>query len=140
MQYGLLRHVCGLALFASMVLPLHAAEGPFVLAAGDKSGEEDAILRRVQWFEQARGLDAHPEARIQRAAAVAELKRQVEAGVPAFLANETWQALGPDGMTMLDWDMGNVIGRVTPCIVKLPSTSRPPGTRATRWLSNMIVG
>ncbi len=113
MRYGLLRHLCGIALFASMALPLHAADGPFVLAAGDKSGEENAILRRIQWFEQVRGLDAHPEARVQRAAAVAELKRQVEAGVPAFLADESWQALGPDGMTMLNWDMGHVIGRIT---------------------------
>lgn len=113
MQYGLLRHLCGIVLLISIALPLHAADGPFVLAAGDKSGEEDAISRRIEWFGQARGLDAHPEARIQRAAAVAELKRQVEAGVPAFLADETWQALGPDGMTMLDWDMGHVIGRVT---------------------------
>ncbi|HEV7491136.1 MAG TPA: hypothetical protein VGO25_10045, partial [Rhodanobacteraceae bacterium] len=115
MGNGLLRHLWCLALlFASAAVSLHAAEPPFLLAAGDKSGgEEEAISRRIEWFMQTRGLDAHPEARNQRAMAVANLRRQVAAGVPALLADESWQTLGPDGMTMLNWDMGNVIGRVT---------------------------
>ena len=91
-----------------------AADRPFVLAAGDKSEfEDEAIERRFEWFEHARGLDEQPDARARRAAAVGTLKRQMATHAPALLAAESWQPLGPDGMNMLDWDMGRVIGRVT---------------------------
>lgn len=91
-----------------------AADRPFLLQAGDKShGEDEAIGRRLEWFERSRGLDEQADARSRRAAAVALLRRQVATGVPALLADHSWQPLGPDGMTMLDWDMGRVVGRVT---------------------------
>ncbi|MET0231183.1 MAG: hypothetical protein ABW186_09660, partial [Rhodanobacteraceae bacterium] len=91
-----------------------AADRPFVLAAGDKSEfEDEAIERRFEWFEQTRGLDEQPDARARRAVAVGTLKRQMATHAPALLAAESWQPLGPDGMNMLDWDMGRVIGRVT---------------------------
>jgi photosystem II stability/assembly factor-like uncharacterized protein len=91
-----------------------AADRPFVLAAGDKSEfEDEAIERRFEWFEQARDLDEQPDARARRAAAVKTLKLQMATHAPALLAAESWQPLGPDGMNMLDWDMGRVIGRVT---------------------------
>src|SRR4029077_5045903 len=76
-------------------------------------GEDEAIERRIEWFERARGLDEQADARSRRAAAVGVLRRQVATRVPALLAQESWQPLGPDGMTMLNWDMGRVIGRVT---------------------------
>ena len=101
----------------SMMLSIASAQSvdrPLLLQAGDKTaGEDEAIRRRIEWFEDVRGLDAHPEARAQRAAAVALLRQQVAAGVPALAATENWQSLGPDGMTMLNWEMGRVIGRVT---------------------------
>ncbi|MEP7044894.1 MAG: hypothetical protein ABI843_17660 [Dokdonella sp.] len=98
------------ALFATSVI---AAPGSGV-RVGDKSrGEEDEIRERVEWFEQARGLDEHNDARLRRAQAVTVLRNTLAQGTPALLANETWLPLGPDGMSMLDWDMGRVAGRVT---------------------------
>lgn len=91
-----------------------AADRPFVLAQGDKSEfEDEAIERRFEWFQETRGLDEQPDARALRAAAVGTLKRQMATQAPALLAAESWQPLGPEGMNMLDWDMGRVIGRVT---------------------------
>jgi photosystem II stability/assembly factor-like uncharacterized protein len=103
---------CALAL-SMTAFAAHAAEVP-LLAAGDKSeGEEEAIARRLEWFERARGLDERADARQIRAQQVTLLRRQVTGGLPALLAEESWQPLGPEGMTMLDWEMGRVIGRVT---------------------------
>ncbi len=100
--------------FAFWLAPTAAADRPSPLLPVDKSnGEDEEIQKRIEWFVDARGLDENPDARARRAHAVTQLKRQVANGVPALLASETWQALGPEGMTMLNWDMGNVIGRVT---------------------------
>jgi len=108
-----LRGVAFLAAFASLAAA-HAADRPLLLQAGDKeNGEEEAIEKRIEWFEQARDLDENPQARTQRAREVTRLRDQVANGVPALLAAESWQPLGPDSMTMLDWDMGRVVGRVT---------------------------
>ncbi|HSS06832.1 MAG TPA: hypothetical protein VLK83_06795, partial [Rhodanobacteraceae bacterium] len=86
-----------------------AADRPFLLQAGDKTeGEDEAIEQRIEWFERARGLDEQADARSRRAAAVSVLRRQIATRVPALLAQESWQPLGPDGMTMLNWDMGRV--------------------------------
>ena len=104
----------GALLLALGFAPAFAADRPFLLQAGDKSGGEDeAIERRIEWFERARGLDEQADARSRRAAAVSVLRRQIATRVPALLAEQSWQPLGPDGMTMLNWDMGRVIGRVT---------------------------
>src|SRR3954470_2538635 len=120
--------------FALSFAPAFAADRPSPLQPVDKSdGEDEAIERRLEWFIDARGLDQNPDARIRRAAAVAHLKRQVANGVPALLASETWQALGPEGMTMLNWDMGNVIGRVTALAVD-------PGNEATMYLGAAAGG
>ncbi len=100
--------------FAFMFAPAFAADRPSPLLPVDKTdGEDEAIEKRIEWFVQARGLDENPDARTQRARAVRHLQSQVANAVPALLAAESWQALGPEGMTMLDWDMGHVIGRVT---------------------------
>ncbi|HEY6893383.1 MAG TPA: hypothetical protein VI258_04395, partial [Rhodanobacteraceae bacterium] len=100
--------------FAFSFGPAFAADRPSPLMPVDKTdGEDEAIEKRLEWFIETRGLDENSDARFRRAEAVRHLKRQVANGVPALLASETWQALGPAGMTMLNWDMGNVIGRVT---------------------------
>jgi photosystem II stability/assembly factor-like uncharacterized protein len=106
----------GLAVFALALSSraVIAAGGPVALEPIDKSGgEEDEIRERLEWFEHARGLDDHPVARVQRAQAVTALRDTLARGTPNLLARETWLPLGPDGMTMLDWDMGRVAGRVT---------------------------
>ena len=114
MERGRLWRLCGALPFVLAIASAGAMEPPLLLQAGDKSGgEDDAIRQRIEWFRHTRGLDAQPQARVQRAAAVALLRRQVAAGIPPLLAEEAWQPLGPDGMTMLNWDMGHVIGRVT---------------------------
>jgi len=105
--------------FATLALafsfaPAFAADRPSPLMPVDKTdGEDEAIEKRLEWFIDTRGLDENPDARSQRARAVKHLQRQVANGVPALLASETWQAMGPETMTMLDWDMGDVVGRVT---------------------------
>ena len=115
MEYRRLRPLGLAALaFALSLAPAFAADRPSPLMPVDKAGgEDDAIEKRLEWFIDRRGLDDNADARLQRAQAVRHLRRQVANGVPALLASETWQALGPEGMTMLDWDMGNVVGRVT---------------------------
>jgi photosystem II stability/assembly factor-like uncharacterized protein len=115
MAFGRFRHLGGTALALILfAAAAPAADRPLLLQAGDKEqGEEEAIGKRLEWFERARGLDANPQARAQRASEVTKLRQQVARGIPALLADENWQPLGPDGMTMLDWDMGRVVGRVT---------------------------
>ncbi|MGH8173440.1 MAG: WD40/YVTN/BNR-like repeat-containing protein [Rhodanobacteraceae bacterium] len=109
-----MRGIALLAAIAALAGAVHAADRPFLLQAGDKGqGEEEAIERRLEWFEEARELDEHPGARLQRARAVNDLRAQIARGIPALLATESWEPLGPDGMTMLNWDMGRVVGRVT---------------------------
>ena len=109
----------GLLAFATLALAFSfasalAADRPSPLMPVDKTdGEDEAIEKRLEWFIDTRGLDENPDARSQRAQAVKHLQRQVANGVPALLASENWQAMGPETMTMLDWDMGAVVGRVT---------------------------
>ena len=90
-----------------------SAEVPLLAAVDKSEGEDEAIAERLEWFERTRGLDEHPEARRLRANEVTALRRHVLAGLPPLIAEEAWQPLGPERMSMLDWDMGNVIGRVT---------------------------
>ena len=90
------------------------APGMGVLRGVDKAhGEEREIAERVEWFKSRRGLDDAPAAAAARARAVTDLRRTLAGGMPALLADESWQPLGPDGMTMLDWAMGRVAGRVS---------------------------
>ncbi|HVT33712.1 MAG TPA: hypothetical protein VHE32_13770 [Rhodanobacteraceae bacterium] len=113
MKHDRLRDAIAALALSTIALAAHAAHAP-LLEAGDKSeGEDEAIAERLEWFERARGLGEHAEARQLRAQQVTLLRRQVMGGMPALLAEESWQPLGPEGMTMLDWEMGNVIGRVT---------------------------
>jgi len=115
MEYRRIRPLVPAALaFVLSLAPAFAADRPSPLQPVDKSdGEDEQIEKRLEWFVNARGLDDNADARTRRAQAVAHLKRQVANGVPTLLASESWQALGPETMTMLDWDMGAVVGRVT---------------------------
>jgi PKD domain/Sortilin, neurotensin receptor 3, len=81
----------------------------------DKSkGEEDQIRKREEWFAQARGLRSERRPDLLRAQAVQELESaQAFRASELELAGETWSALGPVGMTMLNWTMGRVSGRVS---------------------------
>jgi photosystem II stability/assembly factor-like uncharacterized protein len=115
MEHRRLRPLCrGALLFAFSIAPAFAADRPSPLLPIDKSeGEDEAIEQRIEWFERTRGLDEMSDARLQRAHAIGHLKQQIAHGVPALLADETWLPLGPDGMSMLNWRMGRVVGRVT---------------------------
>jgi photosystem II stability/assembly factor-like uncharacterized protein len=115
MEYRRIRPLLLAALaFAFSIAPAFADDRPSPLLPVDKSeGEDEAIEKRLEWFINARGLDENPDARMRRAQAVGHLKLQMANAVPALLASEAWEQRGPEGMTMLNWDMGNVIGRVT---------------------------
>lgn len=82
---------------------------------GDKSkGEEEQIRKREEWFIKSRGLDRVARPDLLRAQAVHELREAQEARNRELEAGgETWSALGPLGMTMLNWTMGKVTGRVS---------------------------
>jgi photosystem II stability/assembly factor-like uncharacterized protein len=91
-----------------------AADAPLLLQQGDKRGGEDAEIReRIEWFREQRGLDRTVGAAALRAQAARRLGQALQRSVPPLIAREPWQPLGPDSMTMLDWDMGPVSGRVT---------------------------
>jgi len=98
------------ALFATAAT---AAPGGGVRIADKSGGEDDEIRERIEWFERARGLDEQGDARARRQQAVTALRDTLARGTPALLSSEAWLPLGPDGMSMLDWDMGRVAGRVT---------------------------
>ena len=105
---------CAALAVATVAASAATAPGIGVLNPGDKThGEDREIRERLEWFERARGLDSVPGARTERAQAVTTLRRALNAGMPALLAQDAWQSLGPDGMTMLGWTMGRVAGRVT---------------------------
>lgn len=110
------------------------APGMGVLRGVDKAhGEEREIAERVEWFKSRRGLDDAPAAAAARARAVTDLRRTLAGGMPALLADESWQPLGPDGMTMLDWAMGRVAGRVSALAVD-------PGDEDHVWLGAAAGG
>jgi photosystem II stability/assembly factor-like uncharacterized protein len=113
MAYARVRHFSSALAVTLLFGTAGAADLPLPMQVDKSGGEDEAIRQRIEWFERTRGLDEHPEARAQRAREVTRLRRQVASGVPALLAEKSWQPLGPEGMTMLDWNMGRVIGRVT---------------------------
>jgi len=81
-------------------------------APGDRlNGEEEQILRRIEWFVQSRGLDRIHRADLRRRQAVLQAKTMSEADLPRGL--QPWRLMGPESMTMLDWVMGPVAGRVS---------------------------
>ena len=81
---------------------------------GDKSqGEEEQIKERVKWFIRSRGLDQAQRPDRMRGQAVQELRRARESReFELAAAGEVWESMGPITMTMLNWTMGRVSGRV----------------------------
>lgn len=81
-------------------------------APGDRrGGEQEQILRRVEWFVESRGLDRVGRADLRRREAVLQAKVMGSADTPAGI--QPWRPMGPETMTMLDWVMGPVAGRVS---------------------------
>ena len=81
--------------------------------AGEVRNEGWQIEQRQQWFVRSRGLLDQADAAQLRAAAAQEQKRQralVDARHAAL--GEVWQEAGPSSMSMIDWIMGRVSGRV----------------------------
>ena len=81
-------------------------------APGDRrDGEEEQIRRRVEWFVESRGLDRVHRADLRRRQAVLQAKIMSKTETPAGI--QPWRLMGPESMTMLDWVMGPVAGRVS---------------------------
>lgn len=85
------------------------AEGPAGGIPDRSYGEEERILKRERWFYESRGFAEVTRPDLLRAQAV-EQQRSVVGGERARSAQ--WHSLGPESMTIFDWDMGNVAGRV----------------------------
>ena len=95
--------------FLLMVGGMVGAEG---LPPGDHDrsrGEEERIRQREQWFFESRGLGGVERPDLIRASAVEQLRSASEGGRDILTR---WRNLGPESMTMFDWAMGNVAGRV----------------------------
>jgi hypothetical protein len=101
-----------LAVTQGVVLSQDPVERP--LRPGDKTkGEEEQIRLREEWFRTSRGLDKVERPDLLRAQAVRELALAQAERAPELERNgETWSSLGPVTMTMLNWTMGRVSGRV----------------------------
>ncbi len=80
---------------------------------GDKEqGEEQLILKRQQHFAASHGLNRVEQPHLLRRSAVRSLQKELSAGRDAASAL-SWTGVGPESMTMLDWVMGRVAGRVS---------------------------
>jgi len=76
-----------------------------------RDGEEEQIRRRVEWFVESRGLDRVDRADLRRRQAVQRALSMRESEAARGL--EAWRLMGPEAMTILDWVMGPVSGRVS---------------------------
>lgn len=85
-----------------------------VAEAGDKTGgEEEEIREREEWFIRSRGLRDVARPDLLRASAVADLAvRRAARAAELQALGQVWQPVGPVSMTMLNWTMGPVAGRV----------------------------
>lgn len=86
-------------------------------------GDEREIKRRERWFWERRGVALDQSAvaretssaryRALREAAVEQLNADVaRRSAQQLRAGQSWSSMGPDGMTMLNWTMSPVSGRV----------------------------
>lgn len=86
-----------------------------VAALPEGEGREESwqIEQRQLWFERSRGLRATPDAGRERAMAVETLKELRRSRDPQQqAAGEFWAPVGPSSMSMTDWIMGRVAGRL----------------------------
>lgn len=82
-------------------------------APGDKKyGEEEQIRARKEWFVERRGLKNQPDANALWRKAVAETI-DAERRARFYQPGQVWTNRGPNSMTMLNWAMGRVAGRVS---------------------------
>jgi PKD repeat protein len=80
---------------------------------GEGREESWQIEQRTLWFERSRDLRRNPNAGRERAASVEALKiERATNDRLRSLAGETWEPVGPSSMTMTDWVMGKVSGRL----------------------------
>lgn len=95
-------------MITSLVVSAAVAQVPLI---DREKGEEEQIIRRVEWFVESRGLDRVDRADLRRRQAVnqARIMRDVELSQGL----QPWRLMGPESMTMLDWVMGPVAGRVS---------------------------
>ncbi|GMV31234.1 MAG: hypothetical protein AMXMBFR59_33590 [Rhodanobacteraceae bacterium] len=83
------------------------------LPEGEGREESWQIEQRQLWFERSRGLRATPDAGRERAMAVETLKELRRSRDPQQqAAGEVWAPVGPSSMSMTDWIMGRVAGRL----------------------------
>ncbi|CAM2005788.1 WD40/YVTN/BNR-like repeat-containing protein [Acanthopleuribacter pedis] len=75
-------------------------------------GEEEQIKARKEWFAERRGLKQMPDANTLWREAVAETKA-AELRARFYQPGQVWVNRGPNSMTMLNWAMGRVAGRVS---------------------------
>ena len=106
--------------------------------AGHEEGEgrEESwqIEQRQLWFERTRGLRTNPDASRERAASVEALRQQRRSKDPAQeLSGETWAPVGPSSMSMTDWIMGKVSGR-------LNAVTPVPGNEDTVYVGSAAGG
>lgn len=101
---------------------------------GEGREESWQIEQRTLWFERTRGLRTAPDAGRERAAAVQQLERLRRSTDPQQQrSGETWEPVGPSSMTMTDWIMGRVSGR-------LNAVTPVPGNEDTVYIGSAAGG
>jgi len=80
---------------------------------GDKrEGEEEQIVERERWFYESRGLENVERPDLRRKQALDQVKAMLAEERAGDRAAAAWTSVGPSPMTMLNWAMGNVAGRL----------------------------
>ncbi|HVH33945.1 MAG TPA: PKD domain-containing protein [Tahibacter sp.] len=111
-------------------------------AFGDKDAFEEGegreeswqIEQRQLWFERTRDLRANPDAGRERAGAVQKLQLDRRGKDPQLqLTGETWGPIGPSSMSMTDWIMGRVAGRIN-------AITPVPGNEDTVYIGSAAGG
>ncbi|HSX60929.1 MAG TPA: PKD domain-containing protein [Tahibacter sp.] len=110
------------------------AESEIGHAPGQPREESWQIEQRQLWFERTRALRDNPDAGRERAAAVETLKQLRRSKDPQQEAlGESWAPVGPSSMTMTDWIMGRVAGR-------LNAVTPVPGNEDTVYIGSAAGG
>lgn len=101
---------------------------------GEGREESWQIEQRQIWFERTRALRTNPNAGRERAAAVETLKELRRSRDPQQeLMGEAWAPVGPSSMSMTDWIMGRVAGR-------LNAVTPVPGNEDTVYVGSAAGG
>ncbi|PIE03055.1 MAG: hypothetical protein CSA81_03890 [Acidobacteria bacterium] len=101
----------------SMALLVTSVTAQLIPGQDKEHGESYQIKMRREYFEKYRGLDHTSQFARQRKSSVEKMKLEIEeirhkANAGLQLA-ATWKSLGPSPMTMLNWRMGYVAGRIS---------------------------